>query len=83
MVYRVGDRTVWKSVNAETGQIYVALFNLRDSESEVSVTLEQLAVSGTFAVRDLWKREDIGTTTSHLSASLRPHASAFYVLTKV
>jgi len=81
MVCRIEDRTVWKSVHAETGQIYVALFNLRDEASDVSVTLDQLGISGTFTVRDLWKRQDIGTTSEQTSASLSPHASAFYMLT--
>jgi len=82
MVYRIEDRTVWRSVHAETGQLYVALFNLRDDVSEVSVTLEQLGTDGIFAVRDLWKREDLGTVSDRISVTLPPHASAFYVLTR-
>lgn len=82
MVYRIDDLTVWKSVHAETGQIYVALFNLRDEAAEISVTLEQLHLVGTHSVRDLWQRRDIGTTADRIAANLPPHASAFYVLTK-
>jgi hypothetical protein len=82
MVYRIDDLTVWKSVHAETGQTYVALFNLREDESEVSVTLEQLGIDGSFTVRDLWQHRDIGTVSERISVTLPPHASAFYALTK-
>ncbi|MCR2806871.1 glycoside hydrolase family 27 protein [Paenibacillus soyae] len=81
MVYREEDRTAWTSED-ENGQIYVALFNLREEETEVSVTLSQLDLTGAYAIRDLWAKRDIGSASDQVSAVLPPHASAFYALTK-
>ncbi|GFR39540.1 alpha-galactosidase [Insulibacter thermoxylanivorax] len=80
MVYREDDRTVWTS-DGPNGERYVALFNLRDEASEVSVTLEQLGLSGPVQIRDLWQRADLGSADRVISAELRPHASVFYRLT--
>ena len=80
MVYREDDRTVWTS-DGPNGERYVALFNLRDEASEVSVTLEQLGLSGSVQIRDLWQRADLGSADRVISAELRPHASVFYRLT--
>lgn len=80
MVYREDDRTVWRS-NAKDGGTYVALFNLRDEASEVSVTLEQLGLDSPVQVRDLWRKEDIGSADAKISVQLQPHASVFYKLT--
>jgi len=38
-------------------------------------------LSGQYTVRDLWRKENVGTTDAAVSAELRPHASAFYKLT--
>jgi len=81
MVYREDDRTVWTSEGPD-GSTYVALFNLRDEASAVSVTLEQLGVSGPVSLRDLWRKEDAGSADAVISAELPPHASVFYKLTK-
>jgi len=80
MVYREDDRTVWTS-QGKDGSVYVALFNLRNDETTVSVTLDRLGLSGQYTVRDLWRKENVGTTDAAVSAELRPHASAFYKLT--
>lgn len=81
LVYREDDRTVWTS-HDEEGNVFVALFNLRDEPSEVSVSLSQLGLDGgSFRVRDLWSRTDAGTANSALSRQLPPHASALLKLT--
>ncbi|PZD93238.1 alpha-galactosidase [Paenibacillus sambharensis] len=80
-LYREGDRVAWVS-GSEDGSTYVALFNAGDEPAEVSVTLEQLGLSGTgVKARDLWQREDLGTVDGKLSKQLQPHASMLVKLT--
>ncbi|RIX59545.1 glycoside hydrolase family 27 protein [Paenibacillus nanensis] len=81
MVYRQEDRTVWSSEDSN-GQVYVALFNLREEETEVAVSLDQLGLTGKYAVRDLWKQRDRDSVSDQIAVSLPPHASAFFALTK-
>ena len=79
MVYRIEDRTVWMSDGTD-GQCFVALFNLGNEAAEVSVTLEQLGLSGAFKVRDLWNREDNEATDASITRKLNPHAAVFLKL---
>lgn len=81
MVYREDDRTVWTS-SGKNGEIYAALFNLRDEESEVSVTLEQLGIQSPVQARDLWAKADAGTAESIVSSVIAPHGSALLKLSK-
>ncbi|WP_416151772.1 glycoside hydrolase family 27 protein [Salipaludibacillus sp. HK11] len=80
-VYREDDEIVWTS-QASDGNSYVALFNISDEQRTVSVSLEQLGlnVGEQCQVRDLWKRNDLPTTSSGIDVSLAPHASVLYKL---
>ncbi|MBE6836219.1 MAG: glycoside hydrolase family 27 protein [Ruminococcaceae bacterium] len=55
---------------------YIALFNLSDENRTVSFSLEETA-----CVRDLWLHADLGETKD-VFASLKPHASVMYLLSK-
>jgi len=81
MVYREDDRTVWTS-SGQNGETYVALFNLRDEESEVAVALERLGAQRPVNVRDLWAKRDVGTAESRVSRVLAPHGAALLKLSK-
>ncbi len=78
---RRSQRTcVWKSRDWEDGAVYAALFNLTDKERLVSVTLEELELSGKYAVRDLWGRKDLGEDSEGIEARLPAHGAAVYRL---
>jgi hypothetical protein len=73
---------VWIATEPESGDKYIALFNMKEQESEVVFDMELDYLRGTYAVRDLWKREDIGTASRYLKATLPPHGAALYRLSE-
>ncbi|MFA9560463.1 glycoside hydrolase family 27 protein [Evansella sp. AB-rgal1] len=81
-VYRKNEEVVWTSNETEGNSIYVALFNISDEQRTLKVTLEELGfpTSSQVQIRDLWKKESVGTTETSIEAKLEPHASAFYRL---
>lgn len=60
---------------------YLALFNITDGPSIISLNPTSLELSGPLTVRDLWARRDLGSVNGPLQASLPPHGSALYRLT--
>ncbi|WP_321996668.1 glycoside hydrolase family 27 protein [Draconibacterium orientale] len=78
---RNGQR-FWISTDIETGDKYIALFNLNDTEREVVFDLEWDYLRDTYNVRDLWARKNIGTVKGEVRANLPAHGAALYRLSK-
>ncbi len=57
------------------GRKAVALFNRGTQDATVSVTFSQLGLTGTPAVRDLWRKQDATGMTTGISVNV-PHESA-------
>jgi hypothetical protein len=65
---------VWARDLAD-GRKAVALFNRGTQDATVSVTFAQLGLTGTPAVRDLWRKQDATGMTTGISVNV-PHESA-------
>ena len=78
-IYRTDEKAAWKSVD-EDGSVYAALFNIGDEEAEVSVTFEELELSGKKKLRDLWQKADLGDAEEKISAVIPPHGAVLYKL---
>jgi len=75
---------VWTADVPGTEDKYVAFFNSNDSvSSEISITPEELGVSGRYSVKDLWSKEDKGTVTDKFSVAVEPHALVLVRFSKV
>ena len=75
-----GDFTVWTAEALDGRDRYVAVFNLGESAGTLEVAWKELGLPGErWAVRDLWRREDVGAHPG-LRLSLAPHASALFRL---
>ena len=74
-VRKNGDLEVWAKPMSD-GSRAVILFNRGASESEVSVSWEELAYPGHLSakVRDLWAHKDLGSFTGSFKASVGPHS---------
>lgn len=55
------------------GDWIIALFNRETSNREHNIRFSDLGIDGTFKIRDLWTRTDVGTADSY-SVTLRPRA---------
>ncbi len=71
-------KAVWKAVNEETGAKYVALFNLSEEETELSVELEAAGLTTDAKLAELWTGEHAGGSGEILRVKLPAHACAVY-----
>lgn len=69
-----GDTPVWAQALCD-GSYYVAMFNLNDTASAVSVNWASLGFNGSATVRDLWAHANLGASTDSFAVTLNPHAS--------
>ncbi len=75
------DQQVWYANNGD-GTFSVALFNLADSAAQMKVDWNEIGLSGSASVRDLWSHTDLGTFATGLDdITLEPHASRLFKVT--
>jgi hypothetical protein len=79
-LFREGSAIGWTSRDPRTGDHYLALFNIGDTEAAVPVTRGQLKLTGTARIRDLWARSDIGRLGDRFAPALPPHGAGLYRL---
>ena len=78
-LYRVDDHVAWAAAD-DDGNTFLALFNLTEETAEMGATLEQMGLKGTYKLRDLWQRQDLGTVDSAVSAEIPPHGVKLFKL---
>lgn len=68
------------SRNSNTGEVYLALFNISDDkpEMEISVNLKSIGLNGDVEVTNMWTGESLGKVSNDFSVKLNPHASGLY-----
>lgn len=82
LVFREDDKIVW-TAKGTNGETYLALFNAGDETISISVSLDQLGLHKEQNIRDLWKREDLGSITSLIEETLAPHSARLLKLSEV
>lgn len=82
-VFKNKNYAIWTATVPETGERYIALFNLQDKPAKVTFNMELESLRGEYKVRDLWKRQDIGTAKGKLSAELGAHDATVFKLTEI
>ena len=78
LLFTRGHQIAWVADAPRTRQKYVALFNLGHSPEEVTVSWRQLGMAGKLPVRDLWKKENLGTFDKQFSAQIAGHGAGLY-----
>jgi alpha-galactosidase len=73
------EAEVWKK-EMEDGSIAVGLFNLAETEQEVSGAWDSLGIKGPHRARDLWRQKDLGTVEGKVSARIGRHGVALFRL---
>lgn len=82
-LYTDDDKVIWFAEDPESRGKYVALFNLKDSDSTIDFYFESIELQGKVKIRDLWKREDLGVFNNGYSIKLQPHGAGLYKLEKI
>ncbi len=80
-IFNRRQKRVWIADVPDSKDKYIALFNLHDDERR-DVTFQYFwsKLTGAYHVRDLWRREDIGTFETKFTQTLESHASGLYRL---
>jgi len=78
LLFTHGNQIAWVADVPGTRQKYVALFNLGESPTEIAVSWSALGMAGKAAVRDLWKKENLGSYANQFSAQINPHGAGLY-----
>jgi hypothetical protein len=80
--YTNENESIWIAEDPETGGKFIALFNLKDSASTLSLNLRSIGFQDRVKIRDLWKREDLGIFDETYSIQLQPHGAGLFKLEK-
>jgi len=80
-LYHKDGNMVWYSHAQGSKAIYAALFNLGESASDVSLAFASLGLTGKVKVRDLWKKQDMGTFKNSYHQQINKHGAALLKLT--
>lgn len=75
-LYNKEGSTVWYSHVQGSKDLYVAMFNLNETAGDVSVDFASLGLKGKIAIRDLWKKQDIGVFKKSYHAQINRHGAA-------
>jgi len=82
-LFQKDGRLAVTSVNARTGEHYLALFNISDSTSPITVTVPLAALGlKTASLTDIWSGKKEGRSHGTVSAVLAAHACKLYSLKK-
>jgi len=79
-LYRKDGNMVWYSHAQGSKDIYVAMFNLNENTGDVTVPFVALGLKGKVTVRDLWKKQDVGTVTNSYHQQINKHGAALLKL---
>jgi len=74
-LYMHKDRVAWGADATDSPARYAALFNIADTPRDVAVDLAQLGIEGPAKVRDLWRREDLGSSRVRYQETIEPHGT--------
>jgi hypothetical protein len=84
-LFRKNDLIAWVADDPKTGDKFLAVFNAQDPSGstpadsvKIPVTLEQIGISGTCSVRDLWINQTIGSFSKEFAPVIRHHAAGLY-----
>ncbi len=74
-LYKQNGSMVWVSHVQNSKDLYIGLFNIADSAHDVAVDLVSLGLKGKVTVRDLWKKEDVGSFKNQYKQTINAHGS--------
>lgn len=80
LIKQDGHSKVWAANDAKD-HTFVALFNTSDDSKSVQVDFEDIGLPQKNKVRNLWKKEDLGILTHHISSDIPAHGASLFSIT--
>jgi len=74
---------IWTANDEFTNDKYIALFNTTDKEMEINLLWTKIGLEGTFLVRDLWTKKDMGHFTKQYVTPISRHSCQLIRLKKI
>ncbi len=75
------NSVIWSARSEDGKGYYLAVFNRGDSPQTTELAWNEIGLAaGTYKLRDLWERKELGAATS-LKLTLQPHTCVLYRLT--
>ena len=72
----------WIARIPDSEDVYIALFNTADKDDKVGFNFEKEGLRGTYAVRDLWSKQELGNFEQFISREVRAHGAVVLRLSK-
>jgi hypothetical protein len=82
-LYKKDGAMAWYSHVQGSQDIYVALFNIGDNPKSVAVDFTSIGLKGKVTVRDLWKKQNIGTYKTKYQQNINTHGAALFRLSPI
>ncbi|GAB6166060.1 glycoside hydrolase family 27 protein [Thermostilla marina] len=82
-VIKERNKVIWIATDPDTGDKYLGLFNIGETEAWIQFEFEYEMLRGKFRIRDLWAHKDLGEFEKTFAAKLPPHGAGLYRMTKV
>ena len=79
-LFRENDLIAWTADDLSTGDKFLALFNASDlpGTTEISVRFDQLGLTGSYAVTDLWTGNKLGKFRDVFTREINYHGAGLY-----
>jgi len=75
-LYHKDGKMVWYSHVQGSKDLYVALFNLNENAADVDISFASLGIKGKVRMRDLWKKQDLGSFERSYHQLINRHGAA-------
>lgn len=72
------DHAVWIARDENSDDRFLALFNLSEQAQKVTFNFEWEMMRGTYEIRDLWDRKEMGRFSGAFAPELKPHEGRLY-----
>jgi alpha-galactosidase len=79
--WNLEQHIAWTALD-EDGSCYLAAFNIESISTQLEIQLNQLNLSGTYMVRDLWKRENLEKADHSVVISVPSHGARLLKLSR-
>jgi len=79
-LYQKDGKAIWYSHAQGSKDMYVALFNLGEQPQDIDFTFASIGMIGKIAVRDLWKKQDMGIFKQSYHQQVNKHGAVLLKL---
>ena len=79
-LYQKDGKAIWYSHAQGSKDMYVALFNLGEQPLDIDFTFASIGMIGKIAVRDLWKKQDVGIFKQSYHQQVNKHGAVLLKL---